>query len=60
MTECDFDMFLIVRKLVMIFMMEVFKDIILGYRIRLLIEVEKVVKVENIMIENELLCYIFF
>ncbi|XP_034329054.2 nucleolar complex protein 3 homolog isoform X1 [Magallana gigas] len=46
-TECDPDMFLTVRKLAMISMMEVFKDIIPGYRIRLPTEAEKAAKLKK-------------
>lgn len=52
MTECDPDVFLTVRKLAMVSMMEVFRDIIPGYRIRLPTESEKATKVENIMIRK--------
>jgi nucleolar complex protein 3 len=45
LTESDPDVFLTVRKLAMVSMMEVFKDIIPGYRIRLPTEAEKAQKV---------------
>ena len=52
MTESDPDVFLTVRKLAMVSMMEVLKDIIPGYRIRLPTEAEKAAKVITQLTEN--------
>ena len=52
MTESDPDVFLTVRKLAMVSMMEVLKDIIPGYRIRLPTEAEKAAKVITQLPEN--------
>lgn len=52
MTESDPDVFLTVRKLAMVSMMEVLKDIIPGYRIRLPTEAEKAAKVFTQLTEN--------
>ena len=52
MTESDPDVFLTVRKLAMVSMMEVLKDIIPGYRIRLPTEAEKAAKVITQLNEN--------
>ncbi|XP_078310966.1 nucleolar complex protein 3 homolog [Crassostrea virginica] len=46
-TESDPDVFLTVRKLAMVSMMEVLKDIIPGYRIRLPTEAEKAAKLKK-------------
>ncbi|XP_048745661.2 nucleolar complex protein 3 homolog [Ostrea edulis] len=47
LTESDPDVFLTVRKLAMVSLMEVFKDIIPGYRIRLPTEAEKAQKLKK-------------